>query len=48
MGEKQDYGLMIYVSGSKYEGSWVSDKREGNGTFLMRDGQKYKGAWKRD
>ena len=48
MGKKQDFGYMIYTNGSKYEGSWVNDMREGKGTFLMNNGQKYKGEWYRD
>ena len=37
---------MIYANGSKYEGTWASDKRDGKGTFVLVDGTKYKGSWK--
>lgn len=30
-------------NGAKYEGSWVNDKREGQGIYLWENGDKYEG-----
>ena len=36
------------VSGNKYEGDWVKNKKHGMGTFTYEDGFKYKGKWVND
>jgi hypothetical protein len=37
-----------WKNGSKYEGSWKNDRKEGKGTFVWNDGCKYEGDWKND
>ena len=39
---------MNYDDGSKYEGDWREDKKEGNGIYQFIKRSKYKGQWKND
>ena len=48
-------GVYTYVDGSKYDGAWDNDKRNGQGITLQRiglyyysNGDKYEGNWKDD
>lgn len=36
------------MDGSKYEGSWVEDLREGYGVYQYANGDRYEGEWKQD
>ena len=40
----QDYqhgkGTMYYYNGDLYEGDWINDKREGQGTYTWKNGSK--------
>jgi hypothetical protein len=36
----------MWKDGKKYQGNFINDKREGNGTFIWADGRKYVGDWK--
>ena len=38
--------MATWPDGRKYVGSYVKDKKEGNGTFEWKDGKKYIGEWK--
>ena len=31
--------------GSEYTGTWLNDKRHGEGTMLWASGDKYEGSW---
>ena len=37
--------MFQWPDGRKYEGNYVDDKKEGQGTFYWPDGRKYEGAW---
>lgn len=37
---------MIYANGSKYEGDWKNDIREGKGIFYFSNGDTYEGDFK--
>ena len=37
---------MTRPDGSKYEGEWGDDKRDGQGIYFYLDGSKYEGEWK--
>lgn len=39
---------MFYNDGSKYEGEWAEDKRNGIGTTLYANGNFYTGQWSCD
>ena len=39
---------MYYYNGDLYEGDWINDKREGQGTYVWKNGSKYIGSWKDD
>jgi hypothetical protein len=41
-------GTMIYPDGSKYEGEWKDNKRDGFGIFIYPKGSKYMGYWERN
>ena len=38
--------MFKWPDGRRYEGQYVDDKKEGNGTFYWSDGRKYQGMWK--
>lgn len=38
--------MLTWKDGKKYEGHFVNDKREGQGTFVWADGRQYIGEWK--
>jgi hypothetical protein len=42
----QMYKQRILPDGSKYEGKWKDDKRNGKGTLIWPDGLIYEGQWK--
>jgi hypothetical protein len=45
-GLKDGYGKMIYPNGDIYEGMWVENKMEGEGTYTYKKtGDIYSGAW---
>lgn len=37
--------MFIYPDGSKYEGSWVDDQRNGHGIYRFANGDTYEGDW---
>ena len=39
---------MHYPDGSKYEGAWLKDQKQGHGTMTQADGKIYTGEWKDD
>jgi hypothetical protein len=39
-------GILKWKDGKRYEGEFVNDKREGNGTFIWADGRRYIGGWR--
>lgn len=39
---------MFYEDGSKYEGKFLEDKREGRGLMLFNNGDYYYGEWEYD
>lgn len=41
-------GLIKYSSGHLYVGDFNKGKREGTGTFIVKDGPTYEGEWKED
>ena len=41
-------GKYYYVDGSKYEGEWDNNMRNGQGVQYCCDGSKYDGEWKDD
>lgn len=36
------------VDGSKYDGEWVNDRKEGKGVIFFKNGDSYFGSWKSD
>ncbi len=47
-GKAYGYGIAIYDTGSRYEGEWKNNLREGKGSFYWTDGQYYIGEYKND
>ncbi|CAM4077154.1 MORN repeat-containing protein [Zobellia nedashkovskayae] len=47
-GKANGYGIALLDSGSRYEGLWVGNERDGEGTFYWPDGEYYIGAYKED
>ena len=46
-GKKHGKGVMIFISGQKYEGDWVNNNIEGQGSLYYANGQiAYEGGWK--
>ncbi len=39
---------MIYKAGGYYNGTWVDEKKSGQGERLFSNGDKYSGEWKDD
>jgi len=39
------YGVYCWKDGSRYEGSYVDGKKEGNGVFYYTSGKQYIGMW---
>ena len=37
---------LITDNGNEYEGTWIANKRDGNGTTKYASGNMYVGAWK--
>ena len=42
---KDGYGVLQYVNGERYEGSWKDDKADGRGNLTYIHGDKYVGDW---
>ncbi len=38
--------MSLQASGGKYEGEYVNDVKNGNGTYIYPNGDKYVGQWK--
>ena len=55
-GKREQYGVMIYKNGAKYEGEWKDDKKNGKGVFTSAHyfncrknvGMKYEGEFRND
>ncbi len=47
-GKANGYGIAIYDTGSRYEGEWRNNLREGKGSFYWTDGEYYIGEYKKD
>lgn len=43
---KSGRGIYYYQDGSKYEGDWYQDDKDGYGTLESGNGDKYVGEWK--
>ena len=41
-------GVFRWISGERYEGSYVQDKRSGQGSYYWANGEKYEGEWEND
>ena len=41
-------GVMTYVTGERFVGKFVSNKKEGKGSFFNKEGIEYRGQWKND
>jgi len=39
------YGHLVWPNGRQYEGEFVNDVKQGQGTFQWADGQIYTGQW---
>ena len=39
-------GLLLYTSGSSYEGDFINHKKDGKGIFKWKTGTIYEGEWK--
>ena len=39
---------MTFSDGTKYEGEWRNDKKDGRGTFTNPDGETFDTEWKDD
>ena len=39
------HGVLTLKSGSKYEGNFVNDQKEGNGIFTWANGEQFSGEW---
>lgn len=44
-GKKHGRGVRVWVSGNKYEGEWLDDQIEGEGSLEMASGGKYTGTF---
>lgn len=42
------YGIAVFDTGSRYEGEWVNNLRQGEGAFYWPDGEFYKGEYDND
>ena len=48
-GNIEGNGYLIYLNGSKYDGAWKDNKRDGFGEYIEYDGNSiYKGYWQND
>lgn len=47
-GKANGYGIAVFDTGSRYEGIWRNNKREGKGNFYWIDGEHYEGDYKND
>jgi hypothetical protein len=47
--KSEGHGVHHYADGSRYEGNWVKNMKEGNGIMYLKDGTvKQKGVWTKD
>ena len=38
--------MYYYITGNKYDGDWIDDKKNGKGTYYYKiTGEKYTGEW---
>ena len=44
-GKKHSYGIMVYLTGKKYEGQWQNDKKAGQGTEVFPNKCIYTGQY---
>ena len=47
-GQRIGHGSMTYVDGSRYEGEWAGNWRNGQGVYTLIDGQEFRGCFKDD
>ena len=45
---RHGYGIQFWTDGAHYEGNWVFNKAEGQGTFWHAEGDVYRGEFKND
>eukprot|EP00826_Nyctotherus_ovalis_P018707 TRINITY_DN1563_c0_g4_i3.p1 TRINITY_DN1563_c0_g4~~TRINITY_DN1563_c0_g4_i3.p1 ORF type:complete len:311 (-),score=106.52 TRINITY_DN1563_c0_g4_i3:49-981(-) len=46
--ERDGNGVMIWIDGSRYDGTWKENKASGRGRLIHADGDVYDGEWKDD
>ena len=39
-------GILCFSDGSKYDGEFINDVKDGNGIFIDKNGEKYEGEYK--
>ena len=44
-GEREGFGVMVFVSGDMYEGQWRAGRPEGEGTYHYATGNRYEGQF---
>jgi len=45
---KHGYGVYVYSSSSKYEGTWIDGSKNGWGIHTYPSGTRYEGEWIHD
>jgi len=40
--------IVYYASGNRYEGTWMDDKKNGQGVYYFASGNRYEGTWMDD
>ena len=43
--KRNGYGMLKFIDGRVYEGSWVDDKMKGQGAMMLPDGDVKSGNW---
>lgn len=41
-------GVYYYISGEKFDGQWLNDKKHGHGVFYFSEQERYDGEWEND